>query len=84
MGRPLKAVDETTYSGRFAARMRKLREKTGLTGDQMAEAITNAGFNCTRRQYYQWESAKAEPPLDAMPVMASVYGVQPRSIFPQK
>lgn len=84
MGRPLKALDETTYSGRFAARMRMLREKTGLTGEQMAQAITDAGFNCTQRQYYLWESSNAEPPLNAVPAIAKAYGVQPRSLFPQK
>jgi transcriptional regulator with XRE-family HTH domain len=84
MGRPLLPVDETKYSGRFAARMRKLREKTGMTGEQLAEAITNAGFYCQARTYYGWESAKRIPSIDSLPAIAEALGVTIRSLFPQK
>lgn len=81
MGRPAKPIDTSDYAGRFAARLRTLREKTGMTGKEMATAITDAGFECAERTYYSWE-AGAAPPLNAIPVIASQLGVAPRTIFP--
>lgn len=34
--RPAKPVDESTYGGRFAQRLKALREKAGKTVDQLA------------------------------------------------
>ncbi len=84
MARPAKPIDQTSYSGRFAARLRMLREKQGLTGEQMAEAITRAGYECTLRAYYLWESSNAEPPLNAIPAIAGVFGIAVRTVFPTK
>lgn len=84
MGRPSKPVDETTYAGRFAARLRRLRENAGMTGEQLAQAITDSGYNCPVRTYYGWEAAKNETPLNAVPFIASSLGTNPRTIFPSK
>lgn len=75
-------IDESTYSGRFAARLRMLRKDAGLTGPEMADRLTERGFPCKQRSYYTWESGAAEPPLDAIPVIASIFGIKPRSVFP--
>lgn len=65
-----KQIDESTYSGRFAARLRMLREKAGLTGQQMAEVVTANGFAIAQRTYYAWESGRNDPPLNAYPSLA--------------
>lgn len=82
MGRPPKPVDETTYAGRFAARLRTLREKAGMTGEEMANAITKAGFACSVRTYYDWESGRTQPMLNAIPSIALAFGCSVRSVFP--
>lgn len=86
MARPAKPIDESTYAGRFAARLRTLREKKGLTGEQMADAITQAvsetGYRCQARAYYAWESSANEPPFKVLPAIAKALGVSIRSLFP--
>jgi len=81
-GRPTNPIDESTYAGRFAARLRMLREKAGITGEQMAEEITNAGYDCPKRTYYNWEAGTREPPLNSLPTIAKTLRVQVRTIFP--
>ncbi len=77
--------DHSTYSGRFAARLRELREKTNMTGQQMAEAIREAGYELGERSYYNWESGKSEPPLDVLPVLAKLFGLSsPRLMLPKE
>jgi transcriptional regulator with XRE-family HTH domain len=67
-----KAPDESTYSGRFAARLRSLREKTGLSAEAFADAIISEGHVITSRTYYRWESGQSEPPLNVYPVLAKL------------
>lgn len=81
MGRPAKPIDTSDYAGRFSARLRLLREKTGLSGTQIAEAITVAGFKCPERTYYSWEQGVA-PPINALPFIASCLGKPVGAIFP--
>ena len=71
-----KQPDQSTYSGRFAARLRELREKTGMTGQQAAEAIAKAGYKVAQRTYYGWEIATSTPPLDAFPAIAYAFKVK--------
>jgi transcriptional regulator with XRE-family HTH domain len=82
MARPAKPIDESTYAGRFAARLRTLREKAGLTGEQMAQAITEAGYECATRTYYAWEASRRDAPINALPAIARVFGVKIRTLFP--
>ncbi len=84
MARPAKPIDESTYAGRFAARLRTLREKAGLTGEQMAQAITEAGYECTKATWHSWESSRTETPIRALPAMAKVLRRTPRSLLPEK
>lgn len=80
-----KKPDETTYAGRFAARLRVLREKRGLTGQDAAVAITEAGYSVAQRSYYAWEAAQNEPPLDALPAIAKALGLRGvRDLMPTK
>lgn len=71
-----KPVDESTYSGRFAARLRELREKRGLTVQEAAESISKAGYQIAERGYYSWESHKNQPPLDAFPALAEAFSLK--------
>lgn len=71
-----KPADETTYSGRFAARLRALREKTGMTGQEAARAVKACGYECSERSFYSWESGDRSPPLDAFPAIATALKVK--------
>ena len=71
-----KQPDDSTYSGRFAARLRALREKAGFTGEQAAAAITSSGFTVAMRTYYGWESGPNQAPLNAFPAIAAAFGVK--------
>ena len=74
--------DDTTYSGRFAARLRELRTKKRMTGEQAAEAITLQGFFVTPQTYYRWERNSRQVDTDALPSVAAAFGVSIRSLFP--
>lgn len=80
--RPPKHIDTSTYSGRFAERLRTLREKAKLTTDQTAEAISKAGFTVATRTYYGWEGGTRQPPLDAFPAIANALGQSIRTLLP--
>jgi transcriptional regulator with XRE-family HTH domain len=84
VGRPAKPVDESTYAGRFAARLRKLRETAGLTGEEMADAITKAGYECPKNTYYNWESGSRDVALNAVPAIATALETKIRTIFPNE
>ena len=69
-----------TYSGRCAIRLRKLRERAGLTIPAAAEKI-----GVSTKQLYNWESSTYEPKLDVLPAMAKAYGIKsPRFILAEK
>jgi len=67
----------STYSGRCAARLRMLREKKGITVEELAAKI-----GVSYRAVYHWETGEAEPKLDYLPVLAHIFGLKsPRSIL---
>ena len=74
-----KPVDVSTYEGRFAVRLRTLREKAGLTVDTLAE-ITGI----PRQTLYDWESTKTSPPVKILPVLAEFLGVTVRNLLPKE
>ncbi len=77
--------DESSYSGRFAARLKMLRIKAGLSVPEITVAIRESGYELGDRTYYQWESGRSEPPLRAIPHLATVLKLSsPRLVFPQK
>lgn len=76
-------ADESTYSGRFAARLRMLREKTGMSGQQFVEALQAQGLSIKQSGYYSWESGQSEPPFDSLPTLAKCLALSsPRLLFP--
>ncbi len=63
-----KEPDKKTYSGRFAIRLRTLREKAGLTVEDVATAM---GVSATA--VYHWESSARVPPLESFPAFAEIF-----------
>lgn len=75
-----KEVDETTYEGRFAARLRMLRGKAGLTVEELAEKL-----NVKPITVYGWESGKRSPHISNLPAIAELFGFKRvRDVLPEK
>ena len=73
-------IDTSTYSGRFAVRLRELREKAGLSVQEVSMTI-----GVPERTLYGWEAAYSEPRYDILPVLAALYGVKsPRTLLPER
>lgn len=82
--RPPKQIDNSSYSGRFAERLRSLREKAGLSVDEVIEAMAADGYKVARRSFYNWELATNTPPLDAFPAIAKALGLKTaRNLLPE-
>jgi transcriptional regulator with XRE-family HTH domain len=79
MSRKRKEVDTSTYSGRFAVRLRMLRDKTGMSADEFAE---KHGF--ARTTFYSWESGIRTPPLEELPQIAKAFGIPVRTLIPKE
>jgi len=77
--RPRKEVDASTYTGRFAVRLKMLREKAGLSVDQLAE---KSGI--PKRTLFSWESDTKIPGIDRLPLLAESLGVTARTLIPPK
>lgn len=78
MGRRRKTVDQSTYSGRVAVRLRELRERAGKTVPEMAKAL-----RIPVTTYYNLENATTIVPLDLIPRICTVLGVPCRKFFPE-
>ncbi|MGL6195578.1 MAG: helix-turn-helix transcriptional regulator [Thermoguttaceae bacterium] len=63
-----KAPSPDTYSGRFAIRLRSLREKAGLTVEEVAEKL-----GVSNRTIYAWEKATNAPHISMFPAIAELY-----------
>lgn len=59
MSRKRKEVDTSTYQGRFAVRLRTLREKRKMTVDELSEKC-----GIPKRTLFSWESATRKPQVD--------------------
>jgi len=79
MNRPRKAVDTSTYEGRFAARLKQLRTKAKLTPEEVAEAVGVA-----RSAYFNWEAGSNSPHVKYFPALACAFGTSIRTIIPEK
>ena len=66
--RPRKEIDLTTYEGRFAARLKELREKAKLSPEQAAEEIGVSFVTL-----YDWEAGRKIPALQKFPKISAVY-----------
>ena len=77
MARPRKAIDTSTYTGRFAARLKMLREKTGMSVDELAE---KSGIS--RTTLFNWESGTNEPLIGQLPELAEALQIKVRTLLP--
>lgn len=82
MGRNATGTPEQTYGERFAANLKRLRLRKKLTGKQAAQAITEAGYQCEWRTFYDWEAGNTFPSVNALPAISKALGVSIRSLFP--
>lgn len=74
-----KEPDQSMYTGRFAVRLRTLREKAGLTQEQVAEAIGVAA-----NTYFGYESGKSIPHLEKFPALAKALKLRtPQKLLPE-
>ena len=81
MPRPRKndKIDTSTYSGRFAERLRMLREKEGLTVDELAE---KSGIPMIT--LYTWENGSRSPVNDDLPTVAQALNLNVRTLLPKE
>ena len=71
--------DETTYAGRFAARLRMLREKAGYTVEELTEET-----GIPPGTLYSWEAGHRRPPYETLPTLAGAFGVKVRTLLPDE
>ncbi len=78
--RPPNPPDLTTFSGRFAARLRRLRERRNLTVAEVAEVL-----GVSDQAVYHWESGHHQPAIALLPALAKLFGMaSPRSVIPEE
>lgn len=83
MGRSPIEPDESSYEGRFAARLKSLRIAAGLDHERAAAAITRAKYTISKSSVYRWEQGGGTtPPIEAFPAIAEAYGVSVRALLP--
>lgn len=73
-----KELDMDTYSGRFAARLKELREKAKITAK---EAASRLGVSETT--VFFWESGTRQPKISDLPKIAEAYSLRKtRDVLP--
>lgn len=63
--------DLSTYSGRFAARLRELREKAKLSQTELA-----AKLGVTQLAVSKWETARTRPSIEMLPALAAALNLK--------
>lgn len=71
--------DLTTYAGRFAARLRELRQAAGLTQAELAEKIGSY-----QRTVSGWETSLGAPSYEMLLPISKALGVSPRELLPEE
>ncbi|QDV49595.1 helix-turn-helix domain-containing protein [Gimesia fumaroli] len=84
MGRARKEIDDSTYQGRCAIRLRELADRKGITADELQQRLNQAGHNVSRNAVYSYLSGDRAIPLDLVPTLASIFGISVRTFFPEK
>ncbi|MFH5806432.1 hypothetical protein [Alienimonas sp. DA493] len=81
-GRPPKPVDQSTYSGRFAARLRELRERRELSVADLRDHLEDGGVKVVEETIRSWERNASTPPLDVFPVLARILYIKIGDMMP--
>ena len=79
MGRLRHEVNTSTYGGRFAVRLKTLREKTGMTVEELAEKT-----GVPIATLYSWENASRSPVNDDLLNVAKGLKVSVRNLLPKE
>ena len=61
----------------FGTRLKTLRERAGLTQEQLAERMDVSG-----QSVWDWENGRKRPGLGRVPRLSEVLGVEPGLLFP--
>ena len=78
MARPRVEINESSYVGKFASRLKSLRERAKLTVEELS---VKSGIPL--KTLYKWESASCAPAIDRFPDLALALGVKTRSLLPE-
>ena len=78
--------DESSYTGRFGARLRELRLSAGMSVEELAAAIaknnTSRHKSPDARAIYQWEQGLRAPRFDLIPAIAKSVNVSTSKLLP--
>ena len=74
-----KPVDTSTYEGRFAVRLKTLREKAGISVHELAE-LTEIPF----QTLFKWESADRCPVNEQILIVAKALKIKVSSLVEDK
>jgi transcriptional regulator with XRE-family HTH domain len=74
-----KEPDTRMYVGRFAVRLRTLRERAGLSIEDMVDKT-----GIPAQTLYSWEQGKYTPPMETYPLLAETLGVKVRTLLPEE
>lgn len=82
-----KEIDESTYSGRIAARMRELRTAKGWTVAELLERVNTAlpkADRIAQQTLHNWDQGKRKIDPDYYPAIASAFGLSTRGFLPSE
>lgn len=80
---PKKPINEKTYLGRVATRLRALREDAGLSVEELSARLIAAGFQVKGSAIYAWEQGRSAPHVEVLPVLAKLYRLSsPGEVLP--
>jgi len=75
-----KEPDASTYAGRFAIRLKQLREKTKMTPQELAEKL-----GVTATTIYSWESTHRSPHITDFQRLAEALNLKKvKDLFPNE
>jgi transcriptional regulator with XRE-family HTH domain len=74
-----KEPDTSTFTGRFASRLRELRAKAGLSREELAEKI---GVKMSAVK--NWENDLNMPTMDKLPALSKALKVSVRNLLPKE
>lgn len=75
-----KELDLSTYQARFAARLRELREKAGLSQVELAAAV-----GVQQNTLSRWETAANAPAMGTFPALAKALKLDKvKDLFPDE
>lgn len=84
---PKRKIDTTKYSGRIAARLRKLREERGWLVNDLAAAINRllpADQRVAVSTVHHWDNGGRRLDPDLYPIVARAFGLTVAEFLPLK